>query len=257
MLSNNFIELKSMVFKKFEKNNLFQMSCSDVRERFHYLILLFIVVVQTMKEYNWSYDQFMVLLPYCISVVLIEIVVDWTKHAFITRFNEINFEVYQDYTISLAYDLASCKLKNAFADHSDLISRRMGFIPLPLGALVLRVVSGSIPIVGFWSYSCLFLVYLCLVKTQKEKMPQPRQCNSLPSSCHHSTEDLTKLAQAKSMPQSQSASASSRSKLEPGAPRWKATATFGGILRTSADTEPVKRRISLQEEVEFSEDSKS
>ncbi|GFU82320.1 hypothetical protein TNCV_544931 [Trichonephila clavipes] len=72
-----------------------------------------------------------------------------------------------------------------------------------------------------------------------------------------STEDLTKLAQAKSMPQSQSASASSRSKLKPGAPRWKATDTFGGILRTSGDTEPVKRRISLQEEVEFSEDSKS
>ncbi|GFX22414.1 protein TAPT1 homolog [Trichonephila clavipes] len=324
MLSNNFCELKSMVFKKFEKNNLFHMSCSDVRERFHYLILLFIVVIQTMKEYNWSYDQFMVFLPSCISVVLAEIFVDWTKHAFITRFNEINLEVYRDYTVSLAYDLASCKLKNAFTDHSDLISRRMGFIPLPLGALVLRVVSGSIPIVGFWSYSCLFLVYLCLVSAkvsisiillgkacdeiemhrnaQKEKMPQPRQCNSLPSSCHHSTEDLTKLAQAKSMPQSQSASASSSiaditaraeilqeklepnplfsnstvslnslgmnenvfvneqfsgSKLEPGAPRWKATATFGGILRTSGDTEPVKRRISLQEKVEFSEDSKS
>ncbi|PRD25777.1 UNVERIFIED_CONTAM: Protein TAPT1-like protein [Trichonephila clavipes] len=112
MLSNNFCELKSMVFKKFEKNNLFHMSCSDVRERFHYLILLFIVVIQTMKEYNWSYDQFMVFLPSCISVVLAEIFVDWTKHAFITRFNEINLEVYRDYTVSLAYDLASCKLKN-------------------------------------------------------------------------------------------------------------------------------------------------
>ncbi|KAF8767577.1 Transmembrane anterior posterior like protein [Argiope bruennichi] len=301
MLSNNFVELKSMVFKKFEKNNLFQMSCSDVRER-----------------------SFMVLLPYCVGVILAEIAVDWTKHAFITRFNEITFEVYRDYRISLAYDLASCKLKNAFADHSDLISRRMGFIPLPLGALVIRVVSGSITIVGFWSFVCFFMVYLCLISAkvaisiallgkacdeiemhrnaQKEKMPQPRQCNSLPSSCHHSTEDLTKLVQPKSMPQSQCASASSSiaditaraeilqetlepnplfsnstvslnslgmndnvfvneqfsaNKLETGAPRWKATATFGGILRTSNETEPIKRRISLQEKVEFSEDSKS
>ncbi|XP_054711485.1 transmembrane anterior posterior transformation protein 1 homolog [Uloborus diversus] len=232
MLSNNFVELKSMVFKKFEKNNLFQMSCSDVRERFHYLILLFIVIIQTMKEYNWSYEQFMVLLPYCIGVIIAEILVDWTKHAFITRFNEITFEVYRDYTVSLSYDLASCKLKNAFADHSDLISRRMGFIPLPLGALVLRVVSGSIPIVGFWGFTLFFLVYLCLISAkiaisitllgqacdaiemhrnaQKEKMTKPRQCNSLPSSRHHSTEDLPNLvSQTKSMPQSQCASASS------------------------------------------------
>ncbi|XP_035213401.1 transmembrane anterior posterior transformation protein 1 homolog [Stegodyphus dumicola] len=325
MLSNNFVELKSMVFKKFEKNNLFQMSCSDVRERFHYLILLFIVIIQTMKEYNWSYDQFMVLLPYCIGVILAEMFVDWMKHAFITRFNEITFEVYRDYTVSLAYDLASCKLKNAFADHSDLISRRMGFIPLPLGALVLRVVIGSIPVVGFGGYLCFFLVYLCLMSAkvcisiallgkacdeieihrnaQKEKLPQPRQCNSLPSSRHHSSEDLTKIvSQTKSMPQSQSASASSsiadiaaraeilQETLEPNplfsnstvslnslgmndnifvneqfstdkseidVPRWKASATFGGILRTNNEIEPIKRRISLQEKVDFSEDSKS
>ena len=28
MVSNNFVELKGSVFKKFERNNLFQMSCS-------------------------------------------------------------------------------------------------------------------------------------------------------------------------------------------------------------------------------------
>lgn len=48
-----FVELKGSVFKKFDKNNLFQVSCSDVRERFHLFALLFIVVVQTMKEYGW------------------------------------------------------------------------------------------------------------------------------------------------------------------------------------------------------------
>ncbi|CAG2121980.1 unnamed protein product, partial [Medioppia subpectinata] len=53
-----FVELKGMVFKKFEKTNLFQMSCSDVRERFHYIILLIVVIIQTMKEYNWSDKQF-------------------------------------------------------------------------------------------------------------------------------------------------------------------------------------------------------
>lgn len=49
-----FVELKGSVFKKFDKNNLFQASCSDVRERFHLFVLLFIVVLQTMKEYSWK-----------------------------------------------------------------------------------------------------------------------------------------------------------------------------------------------------------
>ena len=33
MVSNNFVELKGSVFKKFEKNNLFQMSCSGEEEK--------------------------------------------------------------------------------------------------------------------------------------------------------------------------------------------------------------------------------
>lgn len=52
-----FVELKGSVFKKFDKNNLFQVSCSDVRERFHLFVLLFIVVLQTMKEYTWKEGQ--------------------------------------------------------------------------------------------------------------------------------------------------------------------------------------------------------
>lgn len=101
-----------MVFKKFEKNNLFHMSCSDVRERFHYIILLFVVIIQTMKEYNWSDEQFWILFPDCFFVFVAEIFVDWFKHAFVTRFNEISYEVYKDYSISLAYDLASSKLRS-------------------------------------------------------------------------------------------------------------------------------------------------
>jgi transmembrane anterior posterior transformation protein 1 len=34
MMSNNFVELKGAVFKKFGKPNLFQMACSDVRGSF-------------------------------------------------------------------------------------------------------------------------------------------------------------------------------------------------------------------------------
>ena len=104
MMSNNFVELKGSVFKKFDKNNLFQVrrelidicpltnssntlevSCSDVRERFHLFALLFVVVVQTMKEYGWREESFWDLAPDCLLVLGAEIMVDWVKHAFITR----------------------------------------------------------------------------------------------------------------------------------------------------------------------------
>lgn len=116
MMSNNFVELKGMVFKKFEKNNLFHMSCSDVRERFHYLVLLIVVIIQTLKEYNWSEEIFYVLLTDSCCIMAAEVCVDWLKHAFITRFNEILPDVYGDYSISLAYDLAASKLKSVRSD---------------------------------------------------------------------------------------------------------------------------------------------
>jgi len=110
-----------------------------VRERFHLFVLLFIVVVQTMKEYSWREERFWVLLPDCAMVLVAEVFVDWVKHAFITRFNELPVGVYRDYTTSLAYDTAQARQRHAVSDHSDLVARRMGFIPLPLGVVMVRV----------------------------------------------------------------------------------------------------------------------
>ncbi|XP_018579272.1 protein TAPT1 homolog [Anoplophora glabripennis] len=162
MMSNNFVELKGSVFKKFDKNNLFQVSCSDVRERFHLFILLFIVILQTMREYSWKSDRFWVLLPDCLTVLLAEMFVDWIKHAFITRFNELNLDVYRDYTTSLAYDMAQTRQKHAFSDHSDLVARRMGFIPLPLGVVMIRVLIHSVSIDDFSSFIVFCVAYLSL-----------------------------------------------------------------------------------------------
>lgn len=42
----------------------------------------------------------------CFTVVFSELAVDWIKHAFITKFNELPIEIYKEYTYSLAYDIA-------------------------------------------------------------------------------------------------------------------------------------------------------
>lgn len=165
MMSNNFVELKGMVFKKFERNNLFHMSCSDVRERHHLLVLLIIVLIQTLKEYSWDERQLYFLAPYCMLIILTEVMVDWFKHAFVTRFNEMPTGIYQQYSLLLAYDAVNCRLKRAHSDHSDVISHRMGFIPISLAVLVLRVISMSVSLTPSWwrGCLCLTLAYLTLL----------------------------------------------------------------------------------------------
>lgn len=228
-----FVEVKGMVFKKFEKNNLYHLSCSDVKERFHYLVLLGIVSVQTLREYSWDAQIFLDLLPSCLIILVAEILIDWFKHAFVTRFNEISHSVYHEYKLSLSYDLVASKLKSAFTDHSDLISRRMGFTPLPLTALVCRILFNALrslkDVDYIYAILCATLVYFCLLTLKlanniyllakslevieehqsmlEKKVPPPRQCTSLPSSRRNSMENLAvpdlktiQSSQAKSTP---------------------------------------------------------
>lgn len=179
MLSNNFVELKGSVFKKFDKNNLFQLSCSDVRERVHLAVLLFVVVVQTMKEFNWQSSQFFILLPDCCYVLLVEVLIDWIKHAFITRFNELPSDTYKEYTVSLAFDMTQTRQKHAFSDHSDLVARRMGFIPFPLGVVLIKALYTAI---SFDNYASIFLfifafITLSLIRVLNTIITLGQACN--------------------------------------------------------------------------------
>ncbi|XP_023655091.1 transmembrane anterior posterior transformation protein 1 homolog isoform X2 [Paramormyrops kingsleyae] len=163
MMSNNFVEIKGSVFKKFEKNNLFQMSNSDIKERFTNYVLLLIVCLRNMEQFSWNPDHLWVLFPDVCMVIASEIAVDVVKHAFITKFNDITADVYSEYRASLAFDLVSSRQKNAYTDYSDSVSRRMGFIPLPLALLLIRVVTSSVKIQGSLSCVCVLLFYLGMI----------------------------------------------------------------------------------------------
>ncbi|XP_056626235.1 transmembrane anterior posterior transformation protein 1 homolog isoform X1 [Triplophysa dalaica] len=163
MMSNNFVEIKGSVFKKFEKNNLFQMSNSDIKERFTNYILLLIVCLRNMEQFSWKSEHLWVLLPDVFMVITSEVAVDAVKHAFITKFNDITADVYSEYKASLAFELVSSRQQNAYTDYSDSVARRMGFIPLPLAVLLIRVVMSSVKIQGALSSVCLLLFYLGLL----------------------------------------------------------------------------------------------
>ncbi|CAI4222534.1 unnamed protein product [Auanema sp. JU1783] len=157
MMSNNFVELKGSVFKKFAKANLFQIACSDVRERFHIMALLFVVVIRNMVAVNWSSEHLWEMLPDMFMVIGAELIVDWLKHAFITKFNEINAEVYRDFTITIAYDVVRSKDPTAFSDYSDQVSRRMGFIPIPLSVMLIRVFGQT------FSFNSISSIVICVI----------------------------------------------------------------------------------------------
>ncbi|RIB05025.1 eukaryotic membrane protein family-domain-containing protein [Gigaspora rosea] len=159
LLSNQFIEIKGSVFKRFEKENLFQLSCSDIVERFQLALFLTVITVRNLIELSGSPTSPFSILPTSfiplfpamttletlltpvIIVFASELMVDWLKHAFITKFNQIRPSIYDRYIDILSRDLVDGNVQKSenqkkFADSSLMVSRRIGFAALPLACLV-------------------------------------------------------------------------------------------------------------------------
>ena len=69
LISNNFMELKASVFKKFEAENLFQVACSDAVERFQLGLFLLLIGVQELR----SSAAVTALLPPMLAIYLCEV----------------------------------------------------------------------------------------------------------------------------------------------------------------------------------------
>uniref|UniRef100_A0A8D1Z8E8 Transmembrane anterior posterior transformation 1 n=1 Tax=Sus scrofa TaxID=9823 RepID=A0A8D1Z8E8_PIG len=214
MMSNNFVEIKGSVFKKFEKNNLFQMSNSDIKERFTNYVLLLIVCLRNMEQFSWNPDHLWVLFPDVCMVIASEIAVDIVKHAFITKFNDITADVYSEYRASLAFDLVSSRQKNAYTDYSDSVARRMGFIPLPLAVLVMAADSGWLFLSGFRLISLKILNSIVLLGKScqyvKEAKMEEKLFNPPPASAPGKPSSKSQSKSKSSQEESLSASVTSQ-----------------------------------------------
>jgi len=105
------------------------------------------------KSFGWAWgDNILWTISYPVLTVLVsEMLVDWLKHAFITKFNHIRPSVYERYTDVLCRDLASGSAvgrrgarKHTYVDQSPLVARRLGFASLPLAVLAILIGSQSI-----------------------------------------------------------------------------------------------------------------
>jgi hypothetical protein len=89
-----------------------------------------------------------------VMVIASELIVDWIKHAFITKFNQIRPSIYSKYIDVLCKDLVvgspgrhSAGKKNAFIDQSPVVSRRIGFPSLPLACMAIRMMQQLLPMI--------------------------------------------------------------------------------------------------------------
>jgi len=170
LMSNQFVEIKGSVFKKFEKDNLFQLTCADVVERFQLWLMLLIIAMRNIVEVgglsislsstlaspstsspgtNATGTPFsassiipkaftifpkwtgQVLGPFLL-VLGSEMLVDWLKHAYISKFNNTKPNIYGRFLDVLAKDYYS----NAFADQN--LSKRLGLPVYALACLFIR-----------------------------------------------------------------------------------------------------------------------
>ncbi|KAK3315693.1 eukaryotic membrane protein family-domain-containing protein [Apodospora peruviana] len=164
LMSNQFVEIKSTVFKRFEKENSFQLACADIVERFQLWIMLLIIGMRNVVEVGglsvpgagsedsgpssiplhsasilpasftilpswlWSGE---VLSPFFV-VIGSEMIVDWIKHAYVNKFNNIKPRFYSRILDILCKDYYT----NAFVTPS--LTRRLGLPLLPLSCLFIR-----------------------------------------------------------------------------------------------------------------------
>ncbi|WFD24910.1 hypothetical protein MEQU1_003616 [Malassezia equina] len=170
LLSNQFVEIKTTVFKRFEKENLFQLTCADIVERFQLSVLLVAIGARNLIEvagassmsgggtlgplptsfdvYPYVNVVFRTLNP-VLTVLLSEVLVDWLKHAFITKQNHIRPAVYGRYMDVLCRDLlpsptatamdGHVQRQSSLVDQTPLVTRRLGLAVLPLVCVTVRL----------------------------------------------------------------------------------------------------------------------
>lgn len=151
LLSNQFAELKGSVFKKFEREGLFQISMADLTERFQLSLMLGIIALRNLLQLSvtgglipnsWKSWNRWIGAVFGPGVVVIgsEVFVDWLKHCYIAKFNKIKPKIYRNFLYVLCLDFlevfefnkVSGKPSHEFTDYI-VLTRRIG---LPLLASV-------------------------------------------------------------------------------------------------------------------------
>nr|POE82839.1 protein pollen defective in guidance 1 [Quercus suber] len=95
LVSNNFAEIKSNVFKRFSKDNIHGLVYFDSVERFHISAFMLFVLAQNILEAEGPWFESFV--SNALMVFICEMAIDIIKHSFIAKFNDIKPTVYSEF----------------------------------------------------------------------------------------------------------------------------------------------------------------
>lgn len=156
VVTNNFGEIKSTVFKRYEAKSLFPIITSDIVERF-YLVWDIIFVLQRLglTANRGALTPCVDVITYASCLLAIEVLTDWIKFCLIFKFSELKASMLDEYREVLWAGVLECRSRHfEWAPHlgnnkapdlpmrgilpfSHMPARRIGFSGVPMTTLVL------------------------------------------------------------------------------------------------------------------------
>ncbi|XP_051145060.1 protein POLLEN DEFECTIVE IN GUIDANCE 1 [Andrographis paniculata] len=129
LVSNNFAEIKSNVFKRYSKDNVHNLVHMDSIERFHISAFLVFVLAQNILEAEGPW--FVSFFSHALTVFICEMMIDIIKHSFIAKFNDIKPTAFSEFLEDLCNQTLNTQTENG--------KRKLTFIPLAPACVVIRV----------------------------------------------------------------------------------------------------------------------
>lgn len=139
LISGNFAEIKTNVFKKYNKAALFKITAADICERFKLGLFLGLVWLLNLSQ-GMDTEQHFDYVKVCMIVWCSELISDWIKHSFISKFNFLPASVYPEYSLLLAGDVTGIGHEGVNLDTSHAVVKRIGFAQMPLVVVFFRLV---------------------------------------------------------------------------------------------------------------------
>lgn len=162
LISNQFMEVKGFVFKRMDYKRLFNITCQDIAERTNIFIIIVFVVVHSAIAATARNTSILVsksLLHKLVVIALCEYVVDWMKHAFLSKFNSLPPTTYRRFLGDIA--------KSRSLTTSLYSNKTVRFVPLAHAAVVVRLLTSIhrvFPVSGYWPYWISGVVVAFIIK---------------------------------------------------------------------------------------------
>mmetsp|Transcript_1008 Transcript_1008/g.1570 ORF Transcript_1008/g.1570 Transcript_1008/m.1570 type:complete len:655 (+) Transcript_1008:54-2018(+) len=134
IISNNFLELKKPIFKRFSPQNMFQIASSDSVEVYEILIFGVVILIQNSVSGHFGYNEI-------VSIGLwigAEAFIDVVKHVFILKLNKVSSTHFKGFRQRLYADILD-QSEDTYLDTINCLSRRLGVVTIPTLLVIFHI----------------------------------------------------------------------------------------------------------------------